>query len=697
MYRRFAMSIFGAILATFLATPSAHRALAALPTIDTLHTFNEFGDGWQPDATSGRLLLGSDGNFYGTTTLGGPNNDGTIYRITPSGVFTTLYSFTYSADGVDGVNPACTLIEESYSHYLYGITTYGGMDNAGTIFKIAMDGTNYSQIYSFISNDYEYPPPKYPEGGLVEGPGHVLYGMASGGGANFEGAFYKINADGQAFKDIYDISGSRYGGTSFVTAPILVNNTLYECCLGLQDSAYDQFSCIDSIQMDGTGFNVIQGNAGGPTGLCYGGDGYFYWTAGAAGQRLPGGIFRMPITGGAITELYTFDPSVDGASLSCTLCTDGQGNFYGSTPIGPNTEGLIFKYNVPTSTYTILSTLNTGTTAVTTGSPGPIIGADGNLYGTQSVGGIANYGTIYRQSTTPAPAQIIYQFGNGLFDGSVANAPLVVNPDHSIVGSTNSGGVFGSGTIYKLSSNGAYSVVDEFDDSTSTNPYGPVGGFTPGSAGQLFGLVQYGGSSECGELYALLSDNSIQPVFSFQGAYGRDPIGNPVIGSDGYFYCVTNNGGIDNAGTLDRITPDGSHVQLVHMFTGMADGETPTGLIGSSDGNLYGTCYYGGSVGDQLINNGVIFKYQLSTGKFSILHTFVSTDGAHPGPLMEASDGMLYGMNAGYQGNSGAIYKIAKTAGDTFHVMDLFDGTTRGGWTIRRAHPRIDRSTIWSR
>ncbi len=107
-------------------------------TETVLHSFGASGtDGQRP---SGSLLLGSDGNLYGVTSSGGSNANcknpkgcGTLYRITPSGVETVLYSFGTTAG--DGINPSGALIQASDGH-LYGTSFYGGTANTGTVFRL---------------------------------------------------------------------------------------------------------------------------------------------------------------------------------------------------------------------------------------------------------------------------------------------------------------------------------------------------------------------------------------------------------------------------------------------------------------------------------------------------------------------------------------------------------------------------------
>lgn len=96
--------------------------------LTTLHSFNYTNDGGSPSAA---LLLGSDGNFYGTTSIGGSGGYGTVFEITPSGTLTTLVSF----DGSNGDNPSALTVGPDGN--LYGVTFYGGSDE-GTVFRLML-------------------------------------------------------------------------------------------------------------------------------------------------------------------------------------------------------------------------------------------------------------------------------------------------------------------------------------------------------------------------------------------------------------------------------------------------------------------------------------------------------------------------------------------------------------------------------
>jgi uncharacterized repeat protein (TIGR03803 family) len=145
-------------------------------------------DGQNPHAG---LVQGSDGNFYGTTSGGGTGTVcgsfgcGTVFRISPSGNETNLYSFV--GPPTDGSKPVAGLVQGSDGNF-YGTTCFGGTNYDGTVFRISPSGT-YTNLYSFGSDPadgYE------PYAGLVQGSDGNFYGTANGGGANNYGTVFKL-------------------------------------------------------------------------------------------------------------------------------------------------------------------------------------------------------------------------------------------------------------------------------------------------------------------------------------------------------------------------------------------------------------------------------------------------------------------------------------------------------------------------
>src|ERR1700722_19844914 len=158
-----ASRMFAALVAAALSTIAVGSRAGILLT--NIHSFNVYTNGATP--YSG-VIQGSDGYFYGTTAYGGTNgNHGTVYKISPNGVLTSLYSFT---GGNDGGNPIPGLVQAS-DGYFYGATYQQGANNFGTVFKISSTGV-LTILYSFTGGSDG----GNPDRPLVQGRDGNLYG-----------------------------------------------------------------------------------------------------------------------------------------------------------------------------------------------------------------------------------------------------------------------------------------------------------------------------------------------------------------------------------------------------------------------------------------------------------------------------------------------------------------------------------------
>jgi len=163
-----------------------------------LFDFADTANGFNPD---GSLI--SDGTFlYGMTLNGGANNLGVVFKIKTDGSsYTKLLDF---AGATNGSNPLTSLLSDGT--FLYGMTKFGGASNNGVIFKIKPDGTSYSKLFDFAGAATG----SVPDGTLIS-DGTFLYGMTTGGGANTEGVIFKIKKDGTGYSVLIDFAGVANG------------------------------------------------------------------------------------------------------------------------------------------------------------------------------------------------------------------------------------------------------------------------------------------------------------------------------------------------------------------------------------------------------------------------------------------------------------------------------------------------------
>jgi uncharacterized repeat protein (TIGR03803 family) len=319
-------------------------------TLTTIYTFcsqTNCTDGAEPEVG---LSLGKDGNFYGTTLAGGAQFAGTIYTMTPEGSLRILYSFCSQTDCADGYGPRAVPVQATDGNF-YGTTLYGGAygdgdsfeNNYGTVFKITPGGA-LTTLHSFDGTDGSNPV------GLVQATDGNLYGTTETGGAYGYGTVFKITPQGSL-------------------------STLYNFC--------SQANCADGSEPTSA---LVQAT-----------NGSFYGTTNGGGANKDGTVFKIT-TRGVLTTLLSFD-SNDGA-LPNGLVQASDGNLYGTTfDGGANAYGTLFE--ITAHGLTVLHSFDN-----TDGShPGVGVSqaTSGLLYGTTIDGGTSGDGTVFSFSNGLAP------------------------------------------------------------------------------------------------------------------------------------------------------------------------------------------------------------------------------------------------------------------------------------------------------
>jgi len=320
--------------------------------LSTLHVF-ERTDGSFPSG----LIEASDGNLYGTAQGGGnmfctfPDYGcGTVFRITPSGVLTTLYQFCIEADCRDGAGPSGGLVEGPEGSF-YGTTIEGGTSTncffgCGTVFKITREGA-LTTLHSFINSDGIE-----PVAGLIQGEDGDFYGSTSYGGADNLGTIFKITHEGllTTLHNFYAFDGAEPLAALIQATDGNLYGTTY---MGGLEGTY---GTIFKMTPDGTittlhEFDVTDG--GGPNGLVQGTDGKLYGTAFAGGTFNDGTVFTLDVGLGPCVAFVR--PAGEVGQTGGIL---GQG-FTGTTGVSLN--GIPASFTVVSDTF-IKATVPAGAT-----------------------------------------------------------------------------------------------------------------------------------------------------------------------------------------------------------------------------------------------------------------------------------------------------------------------------------------------
>ena len=342
-------------------------------TLTTLHSFCSQPNCTDGDAPLDGLVQGADGNFYGTTALGGPANQncfdegcGTVFKMTPTGTVTTLYTFCAQTGCTDGYAPQGIALVQGADGNFYGTAYYGGDSSywclgigCGTVFKVTAQGT-LTTLHEFHGNDGAG-----PDGALVQGTDGNFYGTTTFGGTG--------------------CAGTAGCGTIFKMTPQGTVTTLYSFCV--QTGCPDGAAPVALLQ-------ATDGNFYGTTAALFSGEGQKRDCFGAISC---GTVFKITPSG-TLATLYSF--------CSQTNCSDGfaaeallqatDGNFYGTTYGGGSTAcyegcGTIFKV---TSQGTLTTLHEFDGTDDSSAPFGLAQASDGSLYGTASGGGMDS-GTIF--------------------------------------------------------------------------------------------------------------------------------------------------------------------------------------------------------------------------------------------------------------------------------------------------------------
>jgi len=364
-------------------------------------------------------------------------------------------------------------------------------------------------------------------------------------------------------------------------------------------------------------------------------------------------------------SFYVFEKNIDGAgdgiAPSAGLIADSNGNLYGTTLAGGAAgEGTVFKI-APDRSETILHSFTGGADGY---SPegGVIRDAAGNLYGTTSVGGSSNKGTIFK-ITPDAKESVLYAFTGGA-DGGNPMGTLIADAQGNLYGTASSGGDKNKGVVFKFSAGGTQSVLYSF--AGGSDGASPHAGLIMDDQGNLYGTTLSGGKIDNGTVFKVTPSGVETVLHRFTGGDdGFAPMGELLADNRGSLYGTTKFGGTGSAdcqvgigcGTVFSIAPGGKE-SILHSFVGGQDGKYPSSrLIMDGQHNLYGTTEVGGKRYE-----GVVFKIARD-GTETILHSFdhrVKRDGTYPsGPLLADPDFRhLYGETSSGGTKQGVVYLI---------------------------------------
>lgn len=354
--------------------------------------------------------------------------------------FTLLHAFSGTTDGA---TPQASLILDSAGN-LYGTTGNGGTASSGIVFKLDPAG-NETILYTFSGGTDG----QYPVSGLLRDKSGNLYGTTYDGGTGFNlaGTVFKLTPSGKETV-LYNFQGQADGGNPESALIVDAAGNLYGSTEGEGAFGFGTIYKLDpshhetvlySFHGEKSGSNPSRGS------LIRDSAGNFYGTAGLAGYHQNGVVFR--VFDGAEVALHVFTGGADGGVPYWSLIRDSEGNLYGTTAGGGTSlSGTVFKMD-RSGNETVLYSFSGGADGQFA-LGGVVRDSEGNLYGTTNSGGAFGFGTVYKLDTA-GNESVLYSFTGGS-DGANPQASLIFDAGGNLYGTATAGGAGGNGTVFKI-------------------------------------------------------------------------------------------------------------------------------------------------------------------------------------------------------------------------------------------------------
>ncbi|MBB5038993.1 choice-of-anchor tandem repeat GloVer-containing protein [Prosthecobacter dejongeii] len=593
----------------------------------------------------GALYYDGAGNLWGTTSLGGTYDDGTVFKYNiASNTLTTVVEFTGTQVDVGAIKGSVcqsALVPDGLG-YLWGVTNDGGLasDN-GTVFKVHMATNTATGVIEF-SNNGATNKGMSPVGPLVNDGAGFLWGATTSGGIGNEGTVFKIEAATGTLTTVL-----QFGNLTGVNA---------------------------SIQSPAAGFTTD-------------GQGYLWGIATAGGSASSWAVYKIKISDGSFTKVvehlsssaaYTGVSYLGRTPLAGVSGHASQPWLWGTTSVGGNNNlGTLYRFN-PTTGEREVKIHFTGTAGVARGSKpnGKVyVDANGLVWGTTEEGGTSNVGTLFKYDPSFNTFTTLTSFVTT--GGCRPKGSLIAPGDGYIWGTTSTGSSSSLGSVFKvdpITSNVIY--VRTFSSADSVNGTEPLCGLAADASGHVWGSTQFGGPSNRGTLFKIqTSTGAFTSMLAFTGssgaAVGHTPTGDLAVDASGNVWGTT-------ATTVFKFEPGTS--SFTNVFTTVDTSYPQRGVIGgtltkAASGKLR---FIGSEVTQDFTTYAsprvVIYEITPGTNAVSKLHSLAEgivgpgtvPDFTPAGPLYEHSDGQWYGVNrtAGFNedlepAGGGMVYQVS--------------------------------------
>lgn len=578
-------------------------------------------DGQYP---KGSLMQASDGKLYGMTSYGGLNNKGVIFEFDP---FTYSYNVIHNFNGTDGERPYGGLIQASNGK-LYGMTYQGGTSGKGVIFEYDIYYDIYTKIYDFTSNYSN------PNGDLYEASDGKLYGLTCNHGLLFSydyvtdnftilyTFFSNPNSGEYPYGSLIEGSvGKLYGLTE--EGPVYTFGSLFEYDF-INDSLRTVF-CFNNNPFYGCSpYGSLEKAA----------NGKLYGLTSNVGPNYIGTIFEYDPINDTLIKIFDFNNITGGEPLG-TLLYASNGKFYGLTNTGASEGyGSLFEYDLISDTC--INKVDFGSYNDGKSCDGSLFYASNKkLYGATTYGGDFDKGVFFEFD--PLTKNYIRKFSFSDSLGSWNYELMQKSGTLKLYGTCKLGGQYNKGVIFEYDlGTDEHKILHHFNDTNGALPTGLI----EANNGNLYGMTYDGGGFGSGVIYEFNPSANIYSVlWDCTNQTGSHPNGHLTEVSNGIFYGLTR--GETNYGSKIFEYNSITDTLIVKFSFSTATGKRPQGsLIKADDGLLYAVAGEGGNN-----NKGSFFKYDYINNVFTKIFDFNSTSGEDPkGTCIQTSSGNILGM-----------------------------------------------------
>lgn len=547
------------------------------------------------------LIPAGDSAYFGVSNSGGENSRGAIfsYDISTESI-TILYNFRQDNDNGAYPNAAPLIVNDTM---LYGTTQFGGSFNQGIFYRYDLANNTFYKLADFNASTIG----SQPRGQLTLAADGHLYGVASFGGTNNSGTIFRHNITSATTEKVAHFN-TETTGEGPVSGLVEINGQLTGVC---EEGGAHEKGTLFSFDPDEEELNLIAdfGASDAPAhpraAISKGAGSTFYFVSTKGGAYNEGVLAKYDISSGNLTSLHSFGNNEDGKHPQSKLHISDDGLIYGMTTRGGSyNRGVIFQYDTTDNTYETKLSLEGNYFGSRPSNRLIYDTVQQKIYGAAR-GGSNNEGILFEADPFTGEYAIAHHFSLTT-DGTSPQGRIIKGPDHHLYGVCTSGGEHEAGTLWKFSpENNTLDVLHHFTESEGKQH--EAGLTFNADSTFMAGIARRGGENDDGSLYTYsLEDNSFVVMHSFNSQEeGRGNESHLFLADNGVFYGMTWFGGANNRGAIYAFATEDSSFSTVYNFESNS-GYSRNSFTRGSGSTLYTMVQH---------NNGqlIAFDYQEET------------------------------------------------------------------------------------